>query len=638
MAGSQNSNLTDIQTDWNNMALLHYDIAGSQIDGARDYQEDAFLITHLSSAEDDQQALAIVADGMGGHAAGNVASNMAVQAFNKHISSNYPVNDATLIPDILRTSITKANDAIKETVNETEALSGMGCTIVGALLADDKLWWASVGDSHLYLIREKEITKLNADHSYGGFLDRMAAKGKHIEADPSLSRNMLMSALTGGEIAEIDVSTTPFGLQPNDYLIIASDGLDTLVGDEIIKQCGWSPDSKETAAALLKAVEDVQRPRQDNATVISVKTGLVESSDPSVPGGAASDTYFTVDDDYSDSSSGAGFGKIAAAIAVLAIGGVVAADFFMKLGIIFPKPVVVAEVEKIIDRPAETVAEPDDSEDTATTEPQLSATGPDISAEPKAVAKPRKKRPHFVVPFNDALRNGSTGPIMVTIPGGEFMMGAGSLSVNLDERPQHKVKIKEFAISQYEITYSEYERFTKATGKRPPERVGVNPRTQPVVEISWQDAQDYISWLSRQTSHKYSLPTEAQWEYAARAGTTTLYWWGRDAGDNNAHCIGCGSPASLRQATPIGSFDPNPWGLYDTSGNVAEWTEDCYNRHYNGAPTDGSAWYDGDCSKRVARGGSFSNASSGVTNTRREKYNAGTKLTHIGFRIVRENN
>lgn len=620
------------------MALLHYDIAGSQIDGARDYQEDAFLITHLSSAEDDQQALVIVADGMGGHAAGNVASNMAVQAFNKYISSNHPVNDATLIPDILRTSVTKANDALKETVNETEALAGMGCTIVGALLTDDKLWWVSVGDSHLYLVREKEITKLNADHSYGGFLERMAAQGKHIEPDPSLSKNMLMSALTGGDIAEIDVSTTPFGLLPDDQLLVASDGLDTLVSNELIKQCGWSPDSKEASAALLKAVEKVQRPRQDNTTVVSVKTSRVESSAPATQdttAGVPKETYFTTDDDSSDSSSGIGTGKIVAAIIVLAI-GLAAADFFMKLGIgmIFSRPEPAAITKALperVEKPAAIIDKPADSAVTTTAKPQV----PDTRIEPETVARPKKKKPHFVAPFNDSLRSGSTGPIMVTIPAGEFMMGAGSLSLNLDERPRHKVTLKEFAISQYEITYSEYERFTKAIGKRPPERVGVNPGTQPVVEISWQDAQDYVSWLSRQTGHKYSLPTESQWEYAARAGITTPYWWGQKPGDSNAHCIGCGSPASLRQATPTGSFEANPWGLYDTSGNVSEWTEDCYSGNYNGAPTDGSARHDGDCSKRVVRGGSFINAASGITNTRREKHNAGTRLTHIGFRVVR---
>jgi len=615
------------------MALLSYDISGDQIDGARDYQEDAFLITHLSNAENDQQALIVVADGMGGHAAGNVASNMAVQSFNKHFSSNHPVSDPSLIPDLLRASVNKANDGIKETVKETAALAGMGCTMVGILLADGKVWWASVGDSHLYLIRDNELKKLNADHSYGGFIDRMAAEGKQIEVDPSLSRNMLMSALTGAEIAEIDVSPEPFILQPNDCLIVASDGLDTLPREEIINQAGMATDASSTATALLKAVEDAQKPRQDNTTVVNIRTSLaqVETTTP-----AYDYTEYEEEEtaDETGEKRGGGMAKIAAIIAVLLV-GIVGADFALKLGIIFPKekaPVAATEPQVT----GEQIA--DSTEDTEAADETTEAGAKEVTpkkAEEKIAAKPKRKRPHVVNPFSDPLKDGSPGPIMVTIPEGEFEMGAGRLSTALDERPRHKVSMKEFAMGQYEVTFSEFEKYAKAMGRPSPERSGVNPKTTPVYGISWQDAQDYAAWLSRQTRKKYELPTESQWEYAARAGTTTEYWWGRDIGSNNAHCLGCGSPANMRTAAHIGLFEPNPWGLHDTSGNVAEWTQDCYNPNYEGAPDDGSPWHDGDCSKRVVRGGSFSNAGSGSTNTRREKYNAGSKLTHIGFRVVR---
>jgi len=630
------------------MATLSYDISGDQIDGARDYQEDAFLITHLNNDEEDQQALVIVADGMGGHAAGNVASNMAVQAFNKHVSSNYPVSDASLIPDILRASVNKANDALSETVKETAALAGMGCTMVGALLADGKLWWGSVGDSHLYLIRDGKMTKLNADHCYGGFLDRMAAEGKHIEVDPSLSRNMLMSALTGGEIAEIDVSLEPFVLQPNDSLLICSDGMDTLVRDDIVKQAGWAPDSKGTCTALLKAVTDAQRPRQDNTTVVNVRTKLVEikgppaydyssetqdeadSAEDASPQESAPASTSRVD----DSDSKGGMGKIIAIVAVLVIVGAAAAFFLTKSD--KPQPMPVAE------EPA--------AEETMVAEEEIAEPEVEEVAEPEAEPKPEKevavakpapvkaapKKKHFVKPFTDPLKSGGRGPIMQTIPAGEFMMGAGRLSTALEARPQHKVKIKEFAMSQYEVTYAEFELFTKAMGKSAPERSGINPKTFPIINVSWQDAQDYAAWLSRQTGQKYSLPSEAQWEYAARAGTTLDFWWGRDPGDGNAHCLGCGSPANMRKAAPIGSFPANPWGLNDTSGNVAEWTLDCYNKTYDGAPANGEAWQDGDCSKRMVRGGSFSNAGNGSSNVKREKLKAGAKLSHVGFRVVRE--
>ena len=124
---------------------LHFELAGSQIDGARDYQEDAFLITNLTDAKGSPSALIIVADGMGGHAAGNVASNMAVQAFNKHVSSNYPADNPARI---LHECVLKANSSIQETIKETPALSGMGCTMVAAILEGDKLWWRQPSVSH----------------------------------------------------------------------------------------------------------------------------------------------------------------------------------------------------------------------------------------------------------------------------------------------------------------------------------------------------------------------------------------------------------------------------------------------------------------------------------------------------------
>ena len=246
---------------------LEFELAGSQIDGARDYQEDAFLITHLTDANGKPSALVVIADGMGGHAAGNVASNMAVQAFNKHVSANYPTEDPS---EILKESVIKANNSIKETVAETPALSGMGCTMVAAILEEGKMWWASVGDSHCYLVRDRELTKKNADHSYGGFLDRMEAEGTPVEPEPGLSRNMLMSAITGEDINEIDVPANPFELLAGDRIILCSDGLDTLSAGKIIQYSEWSEATKECADALMTAVEEANMPRQDNTTAVVV--------------------------------------------------------------------------------------------------------------------------------------------------------------------------------------------------------------------------------------------------------------------------------------------------------------------------------------------------------------------------------
>jgi len=244
------------------------EVAGSQIDGASDDQEDAFLITHLTDSNGEPSALIIVADGMGGHAAGNVASNMAVQAFSKSINTGYPTE---AVSEILNKSLLKANASITDTVKETPALDGMGCTMVGVIIEGDKLWWVSVGDSHLYLLRDRKLTKLNADHSYGGFLDRMEAAGTPVEAEPGLSRNMLMSAVTGTDIAEIDCPPSPFTLEHDDKLIICSDGLDTLSEGKIIQYSDWADNSKECSEALLDAVEDAAMPRQDNTTAVVVR-------------------------------------------------------------------------------------------------------------------------------------------------------------------------------------------------------------------------------------------------------------------------------------------------------------------------------------------------------------------------------
>ena len=263
---------------------IQFDLAGSQIDGARDYQEDAFLITHLTDAQGNPSALVIVADGMGGHAAGNVASNMAVQAFNKHVSTHYPTDKPA---EILRECVLKANSSIAETVKETPALAGMGCTLVAAILEGNRLWWASVGDSHLYLLRNKELIKKNADHSYGGFLDRMAEAGTPVEPEEGLARNMLMSAITGDEINEIDVPDEPFELQPGDRILICSDGMDTLSPGKVIQFSEWSDSPKECADALLQAVNDAGMPKQDNTTAVVVnireKEEIVLATPPPPP-------------------------------------------------------------------------------------------------------------------------------------------------------------------------------------------------------------------------------------------------------------------------------------------------------------------------------------------------------------------
>ena len=256
---------------------LELDIAGAQIIGDREVQEDAFLISHLG----DAATLLIVADGMGGHAAGNIASNMAVQSCNRHFCHHH---ESRRLPALLREAVLEANKTIADMVHETEALRGMGCTLVAAVAHDATLSWASVGDSHLYLVRGGGISKLNADHSYGGFLDRMAALGQPVEPEPGCARNMLMCALTGEEIMEIDCPDTGTRISSGDWLIASSDGLNTLNRDDIIAIAGGASSARECAERLLQAVTEAQTKNQDNTTVVVIRVKTrITTPRPSIP-------------------------------------------------------------------------------------------------------------------------------------------------------------------------------------------------------------------------------------------------------------------------------------------------------------------------------------------------------------------
>jgi len=205
--------------------------------------------------------------------------------------------------------------------------------------------------------------------------------------------------------------------------------------------------------------------------------------------------------------------------------------------------------------------------------------------------------------FRDRLTDGSDGPEMVWIPAGRFRMGDLQRGGAGDEKPVHSVSVDRFALGKYELTVGEYLRFVRATGHHAPEwleegsqyhiktgtsnyykKMGaaLTNENHPIVGISWYDATAYVKWLSEQTGHQYILPTEAQWEYAARAGTETKYWWGNDIGTNRANCGSdyCGD--SFQYTAPVGSFAKNPFGLYDTVGNVWEWTCSEYTDKYTG--------------------------------------------------------
>jgi formylglycine-generating enzyme required for sulfatase activity len=205
------------------------------------------------------------------------------------------------------------------------------------------------------------------------------------------------------------------------------------------------------------------------------------------------------------------------------------------------------------------------------------------------------------------------------------------------EVPQHQVTIaKPFAVSRFEVTFDEWDACVTLGGcaYQPPD-IDLGRGTRPVINVSWDDAQDYIAWLSGITGKEYRLLTEAEWEYAARAGTTTAYSWGDEIGKGNADCDGCGGQWDKKLA-PVGSFKPNAFGLYDMHGNVAEWVEDPWHGSYDGAPVNGSAWLQGgNPSVRVVRGGSWYNYPQSFRAAVRLGNTSDNRVIVIGFRLAR---
>ncbi|MTW19662.1 SUMF1/EgtB/PvdO family nonheme iron enzyme [Allochromatium palmeri] len=235
----------------------------------------------------------------------------------------------------------------------------------------------------------------------------------------------------------------------------------------------------------------------------------------------------------------------------------------------------------------------------------------------------------------DRLRDGTPGPAMLVLSGGTFRMGYNSLGGE-DYSPARSVKVDSFMMAAHEVTFLEYDRFARATGRKPPSDQGWGRGTRPVIGISWAEARDYTAWLSQQTGHRYRLPSEAEWEFAARAGTTTPFWWGQDVGSNHAVCFDCDSQWDDRSTAPVMSFPANPFGLYETAGNALEWVADCYRARYEGAPDNGRALLTGNCTNRVARGGAFNKPADSMRAFVRAHFAPDTKLNMLGFRVARE--
>ena len=239
-------------------------------------------------------------------------------------------------------------------------------------------------------------------------------------------------------------------------------------------------------------------------------------------------------------------------------------------------------------------------------------------------------------PVRDRLRNGRQGPEMIELPAGVFSMGSERSPLAPEEQPEHQVEVDRFLIGRYEVTFDEYALFASATGRRRPDDNGWGRGNRPVVNVRWSDAVAYASWLSHQTGERYRLPSEAEWEYAARAGTDTVYWWGYQPESNRANCFNCGSEWDGRSTAPVGSFEPNPYDVHDTAGNVMEWVADCFHGSYKGAPKDGLPWTASDCSQRMIRGGAFNKPADSMTSTKRLWNDENAMLSNLGFRLARD--
>jgi formylglycine-generating enzyme required for sulfatase activity len=230
-------------------------------------------------------------------------------------------------------------------------------------------------------------------------------------------------------------------------------------------------------------------------------------------------------------------------------------------------------------------------------------------------------------------------PEMVVVRAGEFMMGSAA-----DERdhydnedPLHGVTIaRQLAVSKFEVTFEQWDACVTSGACPHVSDSNMGRGAQPVINVSWENVRQYVAWMSTMTGRPYRLLSEAEWEYAARAGTTAAYSWGDEIGKNNANCNGCGSEWDSQRTAPVGSFARNPFGLYDMHGNVWEWVEDCLHTNYDGAPKDGSAWIaQGDCDRRVVRGGSWAGYPVGLRSALRFWYSADDHGTDLGFRVAR---
>jgi len=257
------------------------------------------------------------------------------------------------------------------------------------------------------------------------------------------------------------------------------------------------------------------------------------------------------------------------------------------------------------------------------------------------IACSENKPPHIPTYLQDTLKNGNLGPKLAIIPTGSGLVGGENFRSFQNQSPQHKVISKqEFAMGIAEVTFKEYDVFCRSTFIGCPDDNGWGRGGQPVINVSWLDAMAYTEWLSEQTNQIYRLPSEAEWEYAARGGTSTKFWWGDEYIQGMDHCDrdlgGCPEGTELSEPGPSGRFKANPFGLFDVTSNVLEWVLDCYSPNHKGAKNTMESRLEGDCGKKAIKGASWQNPQPYVHLSKRFGIETDYKNRELGFRVLRE--
>jgi formylglycine-generating enzyme required for sulfatase activity len=250
----------------------------------------------------------------------------------------------------------------------------------------------------------------------------------------------------------------------------------------------------------------------------------------------------------------------------------------------------------------------------------------DVAAAPVETAAIKPEPPPEAPPApSGTYRDCDVCPEMTRIPGGTYLRGSpeGEPNRNAYEGPQREVSVPAFAIGTYEVTREEWNACA-ADGACPDKGYSDNGRL-PALGVSFREGEQFVAWLSKKAGKKYRLPTEAEWEYAARGGSQTAYWWGERYESGRA---ATGAPA------PVGSHSANGYGLHDVTGNAREWVADCYVNNYVNAPDDGAAMTQGDCGKRVVRGGAWTNPPSDLRVANRSRIDAGVRAQYMGLRVA----